>query len=429
MAMKKRLFALFLVFLFPASYFTFGKFINFDTMSAILFLLIILFLVIRYRKILEFQAMVKIFKIPVIYAVLWKTKFGLRFMDRIASKYREIVKLIAYCFIGFGFAGMIMISGYILLLLFRLFMTPRTASQEVALVLPLTNIPGAGYLSFWHFLLTLFITVLIHEFAHGIVARAHKVPVKTSGLGVFSIVAPIFPLAFVEPDEKKLEKEKDIVQYSIFSAGPVINIIFAFLVLFVSIYALVPIEENITHPIGFTFNDLMENYSAERQGMQPGMIINEVDGKEVLTYQEFASEVEGLKPGDQIEIGTDNGTFNLMAKASPENPLEGYIGILSIYNERRVNEGFEGLGKVFFWLQGLFKWMFFINFAIGLMNLLPLLITDGGRMLKTAFERIFAKKATADKAWAFIGGLFLFTLLFAMLLRYVILPGMSFLGI
>ena len=186
------------ILIFSFSYFAFNKYVNFDTMSAVLFLLIVGFLVINNRKILDFQVLVGISKLPLVYAVLWKTKFGLKFMDKVASKYRELVKLAGYCFIGFGFFGMIFISVNILFMLFNLFVSPKEASQGIALVLPLTNIPGIGYLSFWHFLITIFITVLIHEFAHGILARAHNVPVKSSGLGVFSLLLPIFPLAFVE---------------------------------------------------------------------------------------------------------------------------------------------------------------------------------------------------------------------------------------
>lgn len=416
--MKKGVIAVFLLFLFPLSYIFFGQFLNFDTMSAILFLLIIAFLVVKYRKVLTFQTLIGLGKVPLIYAVLWKTKFGLKFMDRVAAKYRELIKLLGYCFIGFGFFGLIFVSINVLFMLFRLFVSPKEASQGVALLLPLTHIPGMGYLSFWYFLITIFVSVLIHEFAHGIVARAHGVPVKASGVGVFSILAPLFPLAFVEPDEKVLSKTKDIVQYSIFSAGPMVNIIFAFLVLLLTIYVVSPVEDNITHPIGFSFSDLMENYSAKEAGMQPGMIINSVDGNEVLTYQNFSKQIGELGPGQELTLGTANGTFNVITKPSPDDPEKGYIGILDIRNERRVNKEYESFGGAFFWLKGLIKWFYLLNIVIGLMNLLPLIITDGGRMLKTALEKIFNDTKKADKVWKFVGSIFIFTLLFALIVKY-----------
>lgn len=418
---KKRfnvVFVLFMVFLFPISYFTFNKYINFDTMSAIVFIVVVAFLIIKNRKVLDFQPILKIMNIPLIYAVLWKTKFGIKFMDKIASKYREIVKLIGYCFIGFGFFGMIFISINILIILFNLFVTPAQTSQNFSLILPLTNIPGVGYLSFWHFLIALFLTVLVHEFAHGIVARAHNVPIKSSGLGVFALLVPLFPLAFVEPSEKKLLKESDIVQYSIFSAGPMLNIILAAVVLLLTAFVMIPIENNITHPMGLSFGALMDNYSAQEAGMEAGMVINEVNGVEVLDYQSFSDEIGELKPEQELVLGTLNGTFTIVTKSSPDDSEKGYIGILQIRNERRINNEYALFGGFFFWLRGLLKWLYFINVGIGLMNLLPLMITDGGRMLKIALERMFKDSKKADKVWLFIGIVFIFTLLFAMVVKY-----------
>ncbi len=412
--------------------FIFGFFnipwLNFDNLSAIIFLVLIAFLILKNKKKLTFQVILGLGKIPLIYAVLWKSKFGLKFMDKVASKYRELVKLIGYCFIGFAFFGLLFISFNVLSMLFNLFISPRTTSQGVALILPLTNVPGLGYLSFWHFLITIFVTVLIHEFAHGIVARAHNVPVKSSGLGVFSLILPLFPLAFVEPDEKKLQKDKDIVQYSIFSAGPMVNIIFAFLIMLLTAYVMVPVENNITHPVGFSFNGLMDNYSAEEVGMQPGMIINEVNGMQVLTYQNFSNIIGDLKPGEQLVLGTTNGSFNIITKPSPDDPEMGYIGILSIQNERRINEQNKSIGGAFFWLRSLIKWLYALNLIIGLMNLLPLMVTDGGRMLKTALEKLFNDVKKADKIWVFVGIVFIFTLLFAIVVKYS-LQFFSFLGL
>jgi hypothetical protein len=398
----------------------FSKYANYDTISAVLFVLIVTFLIIKHRKKLDFQMMLNMGKIPLIYAVLWRTKFGLKFMDKIGTKYRELVKFLGYCFIGVGFTGMIIISYQVLKILVQLIIKPVETSEGFALILPYTNIPGFGVLSFWHFLITIFITMLIHEFAHGIVARAHKVPVKASGLGVFSLILPIFPVAFVETDEKKMNKEKDIVQYSIFAAGPIINLIFAFLISIIVATVMTPIETSITHPVGISFDGTIANFSAEEAGMIPGMVINSVNGYEVLDYTDFRRRVDYVGPDTELELGTiDNGSFTIVTKPSPEDPKQGYIGIKGIREERRVNEFVSPVTSgVFSWFKGLFKWMFIINFVVALMNLLPMIVTDGGRMLKVAFEKIFEKKK-AQKMWSFIGGVFLFTLLLGLVMNYV----------
>lgn len=138
-----------------------------------------------------------------------------------------------------------------------------------------------------------------------------------------------------------------------------------------------------------------------------------------------------LLPGETLIIGATNGTveqnFTVTAKQSSGNRDVGYIGILNLQNERRINPGLEAIGGIFFWIIGLVKWIYFINVAVGLMNLLPIVITDGGRMLKVALEKILGDAKKADKAWIFIGAIFIFTLLFALLINYS-LRFLSFIG-
>ena len=395
------------------------KSLNFDVISAVIFILVMALLIIKNKKKIQLQKII----FPLIYALLWRTKIGLNFMERAANKYREIIKLIGYCMVGFGFVGLIYVSINILFLLFSIFAAPKQASQQVALVLPFTNVPGIGFLSFWYFIIGIFIIALVHEFAHGIMARAHHVPLKSSGLAVFSIVLPIFPAAFVEPDERKMQKEADIVQYSVLSAGPMANIILAFLILLLLPYvanpaALAPFESTITQPLGISYTGLTEGYAAQEAGMLPGTIINGVNGKETLDFNSFTYELRYLRPNETIKISTSNGTYTLTAKASEEDPAKGLIGIQGIANERRVKPEYEKIKKPYYWLKGMLKWLFYLNFLIGLMNLLPLVITDGGRMLKVALEKLIPNKKKANKAALFVGFLFIFTILLALAIRY-----------
>ncbi len=397
----------------------------FDIASCILFVLIVAFLVVRHKKKLDFQVMLKIFGIPVIYAVLWRTRFGLKFMDKVAGKNRELVKLIGYCFIGFAFWMMIKISYQIAKMLYLLFISPKETSQGVSLILPLTNIPGVGYLSFWYFIIVIFVVVLIHEFAHGIMARAHGIPVKSSGLGVFSLIAPIFPIAFVEPDEKKMKKEKDLVQYSVFAAGPMINIVLAMALLIAFPFVLdpaipAPFEDRLTDAVGVSFTALMPDYPAASSGMKPGMILDSVDGEKIYDSTALSNRLRCVPPGNSVIVGTDQGDFNITLKPAPDDPSRGYMGISGIMNERRIKDDHKALGGVFFWFKGLIRWLFIINFAVGLMNLLPLIVTDGGRMLKTALEKVLGDAKKADKIWIILGVLFIGTLLLSFLTKYAV---------
>ena len=394
--------------------------LNFDTGSALVFLLILCFLILRYHKQLTLQKLIHIGKIPILYIALWKTRFGLRFMDRVAQKYREAVKLLGYCFIGFGFLGILFISIQILILLFQLIIRPKVASEGVALVLPLTTIPGVGYLSFWHFLISIFVLMLVHEFGHGILARAHDVPVKSSGLGALGLLVPVIPMAFVEPDEKKMAKHSDIAQYSILAAGPMANVMLAVLVALFSSFIFNPIGDRITHPIGVSFLEMMPGYGAEEAGLERGTVITRFNGVETTNYESFIRAAGDPKPGDTVVLGTEKGDYSITTKPAPDNPERGFLGVKGAQNERRINERYASIGPSYFWTKGLLKWLYFLNIAIGLMNLLPIIITDGGRMLKLAFEKTFRNQEKAKRAWSFLASIFLFTLLAAFAVKFFV---------
>src|SRR3989338_6964299 len=100
---------------------------------------------------------------------LYRTLFGVRLIERIATRYREWVKLWGYIGVGVGFLGMILISSGILFNMFQVFSQP---DQPVGVqpVLPGVDIPGLGVLPFWYWLIAIFLIALTHEFSHGIVA-------------------------------------------------------------------------------------------------------------------------------------------------------------------------------------------------------------------------------------------------------------------
>ena len=398
----------------------FGYYLNFDTISAVIVLSLMGILLFANRKKIELQ---KIF-FPLFYVVLYRTKLGLRLMDKTAEKFRELIKLIGLCFIGIGFLGMIYVSISMIYLLFSLLKAPKAASEGVALVLPFTNIPGIGYLSFWHFIISLFIIVVFHEFAHGVVARAHKLKIKSSGFGFLSVLIPILPLAFVDVDEKPLRKQKDHVQYSVFAAGPVINLIMALLILVPLPYVanpngLAPFEDKFTEPIGISFSEVVGGYPAEESGLKEGIVINKIDNVDVKEYSDFLEYSYTIKPGQQVTLYSDSGSYDIVTGEFPDGSSDrGYFGVKGIANERRIIGGKENSAAVFYWFKGLIKWVFMLSFLVGMINLLPIFITDGGRMLDVAFKKLFKDMNKARKAYIFLASIFLTTILLALLINY-----------
>ncbi len=362
---------------------------------------------------------------PLFYLIMYRSNAGIDLMDRIAKKYKSAVQLFGYCCVGLGFVGLVYVSFSILLFFIRLIIKPQAQEAGVSLVLPFTNIPGIGYLSFSHWIISIFILAVIHEFAHGVVARAHNLEVKSSGFAVFAILFPIIPAAFVEPDEKKMAKEKDIVQYSILAAGPMVNILLAFILVLAfpfvadqSNTVLAPFEEKITEPIGFSYETLEnETYPAYDANLPSGTI-QEVNGILIENYADFHSAMTCVMPNSTVTLKTTNETYTITTIANPDDSSKGFLGIRPTQNERRIKAGYETIAPAYYWFKGLIKWLFLLNFFIGLANLLPLGIVDGGRMLQVALHSVMSDKKKAQKIWIGIAFLFLGALLFALFVNY-----------
>ncbi len=345
-------------------------------------------------------------------------------MDRFSQKYRQLIIFFGYCCIGLSFVGLIFISVNIILLIWQLIAKPALAQPGVALVLPFTHVPGIGYLSFFQWIIAIFILAVVHEFAHGVVAKAHGLKIKSSGFAFFSLLAPIIPAAFVEPDEQQLQKASDVKQYSVFAAGPIVNILLALLILLALPYVanpakLAPFEAQITEPIGFSFSLTGNEFPAAQAGLQDNMIINSFNNRSITNANSFLEKMYYcVQPGENITLGTENQIYT-MTTVSAEDNGRGIIGITNFKNERRVKPQYKSIKSVFYWFKDMFKWLFLLNFFIGLFNLLPLGIVDGGRILNTLLQSTMKDKEKARKIWGFISLFFVILLVLGLITTYL----------
>ena len=83
-----------------------------------------------------------------------------------------------------------------------------------------------------------------------------------------------------------------------------------------------------------------------------------------------------------------------------------YIGVNDIRNERLLKPQYERWGWLIYWLKELIKWVTIFNLFIGLINLLPIFITDGARMLQTALLKMMSNKQRALMIWKVVNLLF-----------------------
>jgi membrane-associated protease RseP (regulator of RpoE activity) len=369
----------------------------------IAFYLAIILLVILNRKKFQFQAKI---------IAMYRTTFGIKVIDRIGTKYAEVVKLLGYISIGIAFVGMAAIMILLAKGFIDMFSQPD-APPVISPVLPGVPIPGLDItvplIIGW---LVLFITILVHEFSHGIVSKAHGVPVRSTG--VF-FLGPLMG-AFVEPDEKKLAKSSDVVKYSIIAAGPVSNFILAILALLIAALIISPVTDKLTPPVGVEFTAINESLPAAASGMQLGEVYTFVNNQTVVSLSQFEVALSKVEPGEAVVIGNSEKSYNVITTSRPENPERAIIGV-NVKTTYR-NEG-TPVHKVLKWITEFFSWLFILSVGIGFANLLPLGPVDGGQMIKEALERIRGKNKGAQ-TWVKITILVLILILVLLILPHII---------
>ncbi len=355
-----------------------------------------------------------------IYFVMYRTKRGLKLIDNIAKNHKRIVKVFAISgviagFIGMGFITVFFVKGFIDFLLSALNLLPSYVSP-MALVLPFP-VKGAVFVPPIYWILSIIVLAVFHEGAHGIVARRNKIKLHSTGFAILGIIAPILPAAFVEPDEKNLQRKNAWQQIEMYSAGPFANIILfgIFFLLFslISAYILAPMNvayqpmANLMYTYdSVEFVDYFEkDYSpAYLNSIPVNATYVRINGLPIFEAgkNNFESILSGSKPGDVIALESENGSvYNVVLSVHPQvlksNPQDasqgpGFLGVTLRYSGEEFSFGntFKDIAVKF--MMGLFFWLALLNIGVGLFNLLPMGPLDGGRILLTTFIKFFGEE-------------------------------------
>jgi membrane-associated protease RseP (regulator of RpoE activity) len=133
---------------------------------------------------------------PVIFV---RTVRGLRLLDRLARP-KRLWRMVATAGVPLVVLSMTYFLVLLLLMSYLMIRSPPVPSSYNA-PRNILLIPGVNqYIPFAWGWIALFVTLLVHEFAHGILARVEGIKVKSMGLAF--LAAPI--AAFVEPDDEEL---------------------------------------------------------------------------------------------------------------------------------------------------------------------------------------------------------------------------------
>ncbi|MBI4141368.1 site-2 protease family protein [Candidatus Woesearchaeota archaeon] len=348
---------------------------------------------------------------PVFYFLMYRTKLGLKWMDIIANRFGRAIRFVSIFGVIIGFIGMAFISFELISATITLFLRPE-APASIKPVLPF-QAKGVFFVPFLYWITSIFFIAVIHEFSHGVVARAFKIPVKSSGFAFFGILLPIIPAAFVEPDEKKLSKHKAKEQLAVFAAGPFSNILAAGILFILVILLINPAAESLLQLTGTKATTITQGGPAEQAGMQAGELITAINGQPTTTVQNFTKILSELKPRTTITVTTNATTRTLTLTPHPTNATKAYIG-LSVSQGTEIKQKFkqqygEKTTAVIVWFFGLIYWLLLLNLGIGMFNLLPIGPVDGGRMLLLALQKWNPTKGVF--AWKIISMIFMFLIL------------------
>ena len=167
--------------------------------------------------------------------LLYRTNWGINLINRVGNKYKRLLTVLSYVSIGIGYilmAGILYLVGKIIYIYVAYPQIVRAIKiPPITPLFPYIDkvVPNLGLPSFYfiYFIIIIALIAIPHEFFHGIFASLNKVKIKKTGFGFFPFFLPIFLAAFVELDEKNMEKKSRFSQMAVLSAGTFANVLTA----------------------------------------------------------------------------------------------------------------------------------------------------------------------------------------------------------
>ena len=318
--------------------------------------------------------------------VLGRTRRGIRV-------FADVSVIAGFLMMGFAFWFLFSnITNY--------FVQPTEFAELTVLIPGVTLTSGSAIM---YFLLSIPIVLVIHEGAHGIVGVMEKIGIKTGGFAIFIAMFA----GFVEPDEEQFSKAKKISRLRLIGAGPTSNVIFAFAlgaILFTNpMFAMVVPEPFLSSfyeeaEDGVLVLSLIEGGGAQQAGIQENDVIIGINDVNIASAMDL--QKNPVQPGDTVNVTVVRDGSEIVIPvtimASPDDPERGLIGIMRndqppqpIYNI--IDWGLDT--PMGFQFSMFLLWLWMISFFIGIINMLPLPILDGGKFIHTIIEGKISEKA------------------------------------
>jgi len=455
-----------------------ANFIYYDLVFLVAFTLFVIVFLYKRKQKLQRQGLL----------YLYRTRVGLKFIEWTSKRFGKILNPMQYVVVASGYILMVSMVWFLIKFLQAYLSGPLAGQIKVPPLIPLIpylpelfklDFLPPFYFTYW--IIIIAIVAITHEFAHGIFARLNNIKVHSTGFG---FLGP-FLAAFVEPDEKQMEKSKVFPQLSILAAGTFANVLMTilfglilwgfFAVAFVpagvnfnsystnvvnvsesriingtlaidginltkiewqnkSYYAPSNVADAIDNQLGlFT---VLEDAPAINAGLRGAIV--EIDGKKIRSYEELRSVILANKPGEVVIIKSisDKEIIESVVKLADKDG-KAYLGIGISEPERRGITGWlyrvfsnikdpfvyyeSRIGDIGTFLYDLLWWIVVINISVALVNMLPVGIFDGGRFFYLTILGFTGKAKWAKKAFSASTWIFLAILVLLMVRWFAVI--------
>ncbi|MBX8632361.1 MAG: site-2 protease family protein [Thermoplasmata archaeon YP2-bin.285] len=221
-----------------------------------------------------------------------RTEKGKGALDAAAKPKRFWMAYAAFARIAFVIGMVLMVA----LLLWEATLVFNIPKQNVPAPQTYLLLPGINpFVPIGYGILGLAVAVVLHELAHGILARAQGISVKS--MGVLLLIVPIG--AFVEPDQQEIEAADPLKRIKVFGVGPATNMVLALIFVLILVFPLMGSVQPVH--TGLVIDNIYSDSSSYSTGMRLWGEIVSINNSPVTEMAQF-NGIRGLVPGHAYNV-------------------------------------------------------------------------------------------------------------------------------
>jgi regulator of sigma E protease len=209
--------------------------------------------------------------------------------------------------------------------------------------------------SLWAFLFVLGVLIFVHELGHFLMARRLGVRVLTFSLGfgpkllkfrrgdtLYAVSAvPLggyVKMAGENPDEERTGRDDEFLsktkwqRFLVYIMGPAMNLLLAVVVMAFVLYGGAEVPAYEQHPP--VIGTVMKDSAAERGGLRSGDLVVSVEGRKVVTWEQFFVAI-GTKANREIEVVVEREGRRETLRVTPSAATKYEVGDVGVLPEMR----------------------------------------------------------------------------------------------